>query len=185
MPRKVRNKRNYLTSVQVELLAKHAFNLSPEYATIVYLLPYTRLRSGEAIGLRVSSLDMLRRHMRVEENTVLVDSKIEVGTPNTHENRSVSFARFLSELLARAYEGKSLNELVLGKGDVHFRRPPNVRGWFDRTLKAARAQDNGFPRATPHDLRHTAASLAISSGAKSGASDARSHVGRDGSRHLR
>ncbi|PXA72378.1 tyrosine-type recombinase/integrase [Cryobacterium arcticum] len=165
MPRKVRKKRNYLTSTQVEILAKHAFNISPEYATLVYLLSYTGLRWGEAIGLRVSSLDMLRRRMQVEENAVLVNSRIEVGTPKTHENRSVTFPKFLSEGLARACEGKSRNQLVLGKGDVHFPRPQGRGGWFDRAVKAAQAEDTDFPRVTPHDLRHTAASLAISSGA--------------------
>jgi integrase len=165
MPRKVRKKRNYLTSAQVELLAKHAGELSPEYATVIYLLSYTGLRWGEAIGLRVSSLDMLRRRLQVEENAVLVNYKIVVGTPKTHENRSVSFPKFLSERLARACEGKARSQLVLGKGDVHFRRPPNQRGWFDKSVRAAQAEDRDFPRVTPHDLRHTAASLAISAGA--------------------
>ena len=165
MPRKVRKKRNYLTSAQVELLAKHAYDISPEYATVVYLLSYTGLRWGEAIGLRVSSLDMLRRRMQVEENAVLVNSKIEVGTPKTHENRSVSFPKFLSQRLARACEGKTRSQLVLGGGDVYFRRPRAVGGWFDLAVKAAQLEDKEFPRVTPHDLRHTAASLAISSGA--------------------
>ena len=36
----------------------------------------------------------------------------------------------------------------------------NTRGWF-----AGAACRSGVPRLTPHDLRHTAASLAISAGA--------------------
>lgn len=36
---------------------------------------------------------------------------------------------------------------------------------FDPTLKAVRAEHPGFPIITPHDLRHTAASLAVSAGA--------------------
>jgi integrase len=67
--------------------------------------------------------------------------------------------------LARACEGKSRGQLVLGQGDVHLPRPQSIRGWFDRAVKAAQAEDTDFPRVTPHDLRHTAASLAISSGA--------------------
>lgn len=165
MPRKVRKKRNYLTSAQVELLAKHAREISPEYATVVYLLSYTGLRWGEAIGLRISSLDMLRRRLQVEENAVLVNNRIVVGTPKTHENRSVSFPKFLSEHIARACEGKSRGQLLLGAGDVHFPRPQNQRGWFNTAVKAAQVEDTDFPRVTPHDLRHTAASLAISSGA--------------------
>jgi integrase len=37
----------------------------------------------------------------------------------------------------------------------------NTRGWF-----AGAVARSGVPRLTPHDLRHTAASLAISAGAK-------------------
>jgi len=39
------------------------------------------------------------------------------------------------------------------------------QGWFHNAVKAARAVDPTFPRVTPHDLRHTAASLAIHAGA--------------------
>jgi integrase len=36
---------------------------------------------------------------------------------------------------------------------------------FDNALKAAQGRSNDFPDITPHDLRHTCASLAISAGA--------------------
>ena len=39
-------------------------------------------------------------------------------------------------------------------------RPHPTSGWF-----AKAASESGIPRATPHDLRHTAASLAVSAGA--------------------
>jgi hypothetical protein len=37
--------------------------------------------------------------------------------------------------------------------------------WFDAAVERLRARDSDFPRVTPHDLRHTAASLAVSAGA--------------------
>ncbi len=37
--------------------------------------------------------------------------------------------------------------------------------WFASAVKSARATNKKFPRVTPHDLRHTAASLAVSAGA--------------------
>ncbi|TFC85797.1 site-specific integrase [Cryobacterium sp. TmT2-59] len=161
LPRKGKKKRAYLTSTQVELLAMHA----GEAATLVYLLAYTGLRWGEAIGLRVSSLDTLRRRMLIEENAVLIGSHVEVGTPKTHENRSVPFPKFLSVPLARACEGKTRGQLVFGAGDVHFPRSQNQSGWFIKAVRASQADDPTFPSITPHDLRHTAASLAISAGA--------------------
>jgi integrase len=40
------------------------------------------------------------------------------------------------------------------------RSPHAGSGWFDKAVRAS-----GVPRTTPHDLRHTAASLAVSAGA--------------------
>lgn len=44
------------------------------------------------------------------------------------------------------------------------RNPSSVWGWFEASVKKCQAVDAAFPRVTPHDLRHTAASLAISTG---------------------
>jgi integrase len=46
-----------------------------------------------------------------------------------------------------------------------MRLPNSVRGWFAFAVKRVRDADEDFPRVTPHDLRHTAASLAVSTGA--------------------
>lgn len=46
-----------------------------------------------------------------------------------------------------------------------MRLPKSVAGWFAGAVKRCRQEDALFPRVTPHDLRHTAASLAISAGA--------------------
>lgn len=39
------------------------------------------------------------------------------------------------------------------------------KGWFANAVRRAQEFDLSIPRLTPHDLRHTAASLVISSGA--------------------
>lgn len=161
LPRKGRKKRAYLTARQVELLAK----LCGEHSTLVYTLAYTGIRWGEALGLRLSSLDMLRRRMLIQENAVLIRSVYVVGTPKTHEQRSVPFPKFLTEPLALECEGKSRGQLVFGKGDAHLPRPSSETGWFARAVRAAQSRDDTFPDITPHDLRHTAASMAISAGA--------------------
>ncbi len=46
-----------------------------------------------------------------------------------------------------------------------MRLPNSKDGWFANAVKRARLRDGSFPVVTPHDLRHTAASLAISAGA--------------------
>jgi integrase len=161
LPRKGKKKRSYLTARQVELLASK----SGENAALIYVLAYTGIRWGEAIGLRLSSLDFLRRRMLIEENAVLIGSQVHVGSPKTHERRSVPFPKFLAEPLAKVCEGKSRTQLVFGKGDVHLGRAHASQGWFETALLAAQDVDDTFPYITPHDLRHTAASMAISAGA--------------------
>jgi integrase len=135
---------------------------------------------GEATGLRVMHVDALRRRVNVVENAVLVGGVIHVGTPKTHEAHSVPYPEFLALPIAKLCEGKGRDELLFGDGLVHMRLPNSVRGWFAgavnrvleleaKTAAAARVRGDEeparMPRVTPHDLRYTAASLAISAGA--------------------
>lgn len=161
LPRKTGKKRVYLSHDQVQLLADNA----KDHSALVLFLAYTGLRWGEATGLRVGSLDMLRRRVLVQENAVNVAGRIIVGTPKSHASRSVPFPEFLSEPLARLCEGKGRDQLVFGDG-VSYMRTPDVRdGWYVYAKKRSAAVDKSFPNLTLHDLRHTAASLAISAGA--------------------
>ncbi|WP_394770468.1 tyrosine-type recombinase/integrase [Lacisediminihabitans sp.] len=161
LPRKKKKPHVYLTHDRVSLLAEHAGDNS----TLVLTLAYTGLRWGEAVGLRVKDLNTLRRRLEVCENAVRVGGVIVVGTPKTHATRSVPFPELLTFHLAEAAEGKSPEQLLFGDGSVHVATPSAHDGWFVAAVRAAQAVDPGFPRVTPHDLRHTAASLAISAGA--------------------
>jgi integrase len=160
LPRKVRKAHSYLTHDQVALLATS----TKDHSTLVQLLAYTGLRWGEATGLRVRDLDTLKRRLTVRENAVRVNGKIVVGTPKSHASRTVPFPEFLTLDLARLCQGKSPGDLVFGGGLAHLVAPTHG-GWFEYAIKRAQAIDRTFPRLTPHDLRHTAASLAISAGA--------------------
>ncbi|MGO2112588.1 MAG: tyrosine-type recombinase/integrase, partial [Pseudoclavibacter sp.] len=44
-------------------------------------------------------------------------------------------------------------------------RPDSKRGWFVSAVKRAQGQHKTMPTITVHDLRHSAASIAVSSGA--------------------
>jgi integrase len=167
LPRKGRRPRTYLTHEQVEQLAEQCATVGEretgeQYRTLVYVLAYCGLRWGEATALRVRNLDMLRRRLAVEENAVEVGNVIHVGSPKTHERRSVPFPPFLAEQLARLCEGKDRDVLVfVGPDGKHLHRSRTTeRGWFAASVRRA-----GVPHVTPHDLRHTAASLAVSAGA--------------------
>lgn len=160
MPRKKRKPHQYLTHAEVEALAAAA---GGERGTVVRVAAYTGLRWGELTGLRVRDVDMLRRRLQVNENAVKVGATVHVGSPKTHELRSVGFPAFLTLPLAKLCEGKARDDLVFGGGLEYLPRPrasEGARSWFVTALEAA-----GLERMTIHDLRHTAASLAIASGA--------------------
>ena len=159
LPRKPKKQHVYLTHEQVHSLAAEA-----KYPTLIMVLAYCGLRWGEATALRVRDLDMLQRRLRVEENAVMVGSKIEVGTPKSHKRRVVPFPRFLAEPLAEQCLGKHRDDLVFPGEDGGYLRSARVhednRSWFAGAVKRS-----GVPRITPHDLRHSAASFAVSAGA--------------------
>lgn len=178
LPKVSRKRPIYLNHAQVDALAEAV----GEHGSLVLLLAYTGLRWGEAVGLRVGDLDLLRKRAMVEENAVQSGTDIHVGTPKSHKQRAVPLPGFLVPLLARQCEGKERSGLLFEDGGEYLRRPHPESGWFAKAVEscrnaslAQRASERAatedypvtpeFPRITPHDLRHTAASLAVSSGA--------------------
>lgn len=160
LPAKKRKPTVYLTHRQVELLAVSSSN--PE---MIRFLAYTGLRWGEASGLQVRHLDLKKARMRIESNAVKVKKKVEFGTPKTGETRTVAIPPFLQLALRRAVKGRPESAFVFGTDLDPIPRPHAEYSWFPRAVAAAMTADPTFPRVTPHDLRHTAASLAVSSGA--------------------
>lgn len=163
LPKKISNKeRRYLTDVEVMQLA--AATKDPSLATLVLVLAYCGLRWSEAIGLRVVDVNMLRRRVHVNRAAVEVDGVIEVGAPKSWEKRTVPFPEFLRVPLEELCKGKTKNALVFADAAGNYLRraksDEDANSWFAKGIKTA-----GLERLTPHDLRHTAASLAISSGA--------------------
>jgi len=180
LPRKVKGEHHYLTDEQVMALAVEG---GPDKGVIVMVLAYCGLRWGELAGLHVADVDMLKRRIHVRRNAVGVGPEIIVGTPKTHERRTVPLPKFLVELLAPVCQGKGRDSIVFPAADGDYAKSPGIRSWFDYAVQRcitaadkARAAERlahpkldpvtpVFPRITPHDLRHTAASLAVSAGA--------------------
>jgi integrase len=134
--------------------------------TVILFLAYTGLRWGEMAALKVGSFDMLRRRVNIAEAVAEVRGQLVWDTPKSHERRSVPFPAFLAEPLAVLMQGRGRDDLMFAgpKGAVlrvsTFR--PRV---FAPAVARCQEKDRDFPTVTPHDLRHSAASLAISAGA--------------------
>lgn len=163
LPKKISKKeRRYLTDAEVVQLA--AATRDHTHATLVLVLAYCGLRWSEAIGLRVSDVNHLRRRLHVNRAAVEVDGGIEVGAPKSWEKRTVPYPAFLTKALEQQCKGKAKSALVFSDAAGNYLRraktDEDANSWFAKALKAA-----ALERLTPHDLRHTAASLAISSGA--------------------
>jgi integrase len=156
LPRKSGKRRVYLSADDVTRLA----DKSGDHRVLVLTLAYCGLRWGEAIGLRVRDVQFLRRRISVSENAVQIGSRHVVGLTKAREDRSVPVPEFVLNELSVQCAAKSPDDLVFGgRSGGYLPRPKSSNGWFTRAVKAA-----GVQKVTPHDLRHTCASLAVSAG---------------------
>ncbi|UFS61234.1 tyrosine-type recombinase/integrase [Subtercola endophyticus] len=109
---------------------------------------------------------MSRRRVEVSEAVSEPRGVITWGTPKNHECRSVPFPEFLVPHLEKRCSGKPREAIVFAGADGGVLRSSNFCGRvYDGAVKRAMTADPTFPRVTVHDLRHTAASLAVSAGA--------------------
>lgn len=158
LPRLPKNRTHtYLSHEQLQALAHHA----GEYRALILVLGYGGLRWGEATALRVSDVDILRSRLNVKRAVSEVAGNLIYGTPKSHATRTVPLPVFVRSELTPWLEGKRPDDLLFTAPEGGPLRNSNFRQRvFDPAARAA-----GIHRLKPHDLRHTAASLAIAAGA--------------------
>lgn len=149
--------KRYLTHEEVAALAEACGRDRP----LVLVLAYCGLRWGELAALRVKRVDLLRRRIEIAEAVTEVRGRLTWGVPKNHQHRSVPIPRSLLDELAEHLAGKGPDDLVFVGGRGGVLRNLNWR----RDVFDAAAASVGLPGLTPHELRHTAASLAVSAGA--------------------
>lgn len=153
----MRGRHVYLTHGQLAALADAA----GAYRPLILVLGYCGLRWGEAIALRPRDVDQLRRRLIVQRTIVEDAGRLSIGTPKTHQIREVPIAEPAYTALLEALDGKRPDELVFTSPKGNAIRYSNWRrNVFDKAVAAI-----GIPGVKPHSLRHTAASLAVASGA--------------------
>lgn len=156
LPRKTARRHVYLTADDVHRLAAEA----GDHRALVYVLALCGLRWGEAIALRVRDVEFLKRRLVVADNAVQLGVEHAVGQTKGRKIRSVPVPGFVLDELAPLCADKAPGDLVFpGPDGKYLPRPKSTRGWFAGAVGRAKVQ-----KITPHDLRHTAASLAISAG---------------------
>lgn len=158
-PPSVRPRRQlFLTEAELESLAEAAEQRQETMGSLVLLLGWSGLRWGEAAALRGRRVDVNRRRIQVVEAVAEVGGRLEWGTPKTHDGRTVILPRFVVDALPISEP----DGLVFTAPKGGALRTSNFR----RDVWHPACKTSGMPEGLlVHDLRDTAASLMIASGA--------------------
>ena len=181
LPRPDMDKHVFLTHTEVEKLAGAA----GEYRPMILTLAYTGLRFGEAAALQVGSVDLHTRRVSVTQAWAgLSTGAPYLSAPKTRKPRKVGLPAFLIHELEPLVDGRPPTAWLFTAPRGGVLDLPNWnRRVFAPAVRRAGLADRGL---TPHSLRHTAASLAIASGADVRSSRTCSAHGRsDDPQHLR
>ena len=150
--------KRYLTAGQIQGLADAA----GEHGPLVLLLGFTGLRFGEAAALRVADIDLTHGRVRVQRSVTAVGKRMVYSAPKSHQARTVPLPRFLVDVLIEHLRCSIRTALAFPDSRGGPMRLSNVR----RRWWAQAVADSGAPAGlTPHELGHSAASMAISAGA--------------------
>lgn len=142
-PQSGRREPEFMSAAELMALADAA----GEYRPLVLLLGTCGLRIGEACGLNVGDVDPERKRLRVRPEISKSPRGRDVPVPAT---------------TLAALDLDRVKKAPLFVGERGGRLSAN---WWRRSRFAAAAESVGREGMDPHELRHTAASLAIASGA--------------------
>lgn len=154
-PKQKATTRRYLSVAEVDRLRAAMPNAAAQL--VVDTLVRTGVRPGEAFGFQVGDLDAMRGRLRVSRD---VDAQGDADDTKTRRHRDVPAGGDLLLDLENAAEGRERGEWLL--------QMPDGRGWTRdrwRPVWSTAIEEAGLDELDTYELRHTAASLAIHSGA--------------------
>ncbi len=145
-----------LTVAEVEALAKEC----GKYGTLVRFLAYLGPRIGEATALKVSDIDFVSNEVRISRAWTINKAYERVlSTTKTNSSREIPLPdAFVTELKAFV-EGRDKDEWLFAGESKGFALNYD---YFRKAVFGPATKRLGLKNVTIHTLRHTFASLAIS-----------------------
>lgn len=161
LPKSSREEMRFLSAEQIRALADA---IDPRHRALILMAGFTGLRWGELAGLRAEHLDLLRGTVDVREALTEAGSGVVWVVPTkTGQRRTVPLPRFLCKMLTEqlaSYPGP--DGLVFSSTEGGPLRRNNL---YSRHFKPALRRAGLDEKVRFHDLRHSAASIAIAMGA--------------------
>ena len=149
----------FLSVAEVETLAAA---VPPRFRALVYVLSYCGLRIGEASALTMRAVDLRSGVLSIEQAASEVNGHRHLGPTKSRRMRSVTMPPFLAEEL-RHHIDQYIS--VWRPDDWLFsgsRGGPVTQSGFRRNIFRPACERCGIqPVPRVHDLRHTAAALAV------------------------
>jgi integrase len=139
----------------------------------VNLLLTTGLRRGEAVGLQWGDIDSNEKTIRVQRNVTIDKNspdKLHVGDTKTRESRTVPVSPRVLALLMELKDAqqKKFGAVMFPTAYIFCSAADPYRPMYatePTRWQRKFVERHNLPKVSPHDLRHTAASLALESGA--------------------
>lgn len=161
VPPRSRKKPTTITEKQLVALIKE----SNRFESLLMFLGYTGVRWGEAVALTVGDIDVDKQRASITKAAPTIDGKAVLGATKTGEHRVIGVPAHVLEKMKPDLKDKLPTALVWTNREGGYLTTPSRRSWFHGALDRVRADDASFPKISPHDLRHAAASILISHGA--------------------
>lgn len=158
LPKLARSEPAPLTHAQLWSLVKAVSDERDK--VLILVLGYGGMRWSEVVALRISDVKDGGRRLRLSEAAVQVGGRIETGTLKDHEARTVILPQTVADRLKKWTKDRSLDALVFASSHGTYMHNQNWR----RDVLTPAADSLGLT-ITPHNLRDTAATLAIGAGA--------------------
>jgi integrase len=157
LPKSAKEEMRFLSADEIRSLADA---IDPRFRALILMAGFTGLRWGELVGLRVEHLDLLRGTVDVRQALTEAGSGvIRIVPTKTGQHRTVPLPLFLCKLLTDQLKNcPGPDGLVFSstEGDVLRRN-----NFYTRHFKPALRHAGLDEQVRFHDLRHSAASIAI------------------------